>query len=110
MDTSLLSASLLVHDIGKLVGREKTIQTSFENEAESFYKEGNYFHAQIGAWWLNKVLHGKDKWQTIEQIILFHHNETSPPFLDEKTHSLIRLADWLASGERIEEEKQRVLT
>ena len=76
MNKKILIA-LLLHDIGKLIGRDEIIRSKFKSFANSFYKEGKYFHAQIGAWWLNQIFHDIKEWQWIENIILYHHNDTS---------------------------------
>jgi len=105
MNKKILIA-LLLHDIGRLIGRDKIIRSRFESSANSFYKEGKYFHAQIGAWWLDQIFHDIKEWQWIENVILYHLNDTPPHNIDENTHSLIRLADWLGSGERVEIEEK----
>ncbi len=99
MESFYLIAAALLHDIGKIIARDEKTKNEFRKDADIYYQtdEARYLHAKIGAWWLNKIWKGKQEFKKIIDIILFHHADYA---------TYIKLADWLAAGERIISEKE----
>ncbi len=106
-----VALAALLHDVGKLVSKSKVYRKLFNESGgyrkdESQEKSAGYYHAYIGAWWIENFA-GREFFNEHQEIanIVAHHHRRDWDSLDKDTLAVI-LADWLASGERSEKEEE----